>query len=334
MKPLDTLIVVVALALSANSAYASAPILYRHHWSVSADVHGTLRIDLDSQDVRMRVVPGDKVNVTVTIRGDADHKQELIKRYKPTVKRDGNDVVIRSPHQDHEWRWFSFNDDTSALIEVVLPPGMAVHFKVDSGDVSFDGPHDQAVINGRADSGDIGIRAASPMLDVTADSGDVRVTLSQPAKRVTLAADSGDVHFEGGANELKIKADSGDITAIGPTGNADLHADSGDIRVNGLSGSLRAEADSGDVEAEWRQLASDAQINVKADSGDVTLTLPGNARLRGEARTENGSLDSDFPGNYNKDRDRLTLSGSAAAVPVQIQTQSGDIDLRKGNSER
>ncbi|HET8551236.1 MAG TPA: DUF4097 family beta strand repeat-containing protein [Gammaproteobacteria bacterium] len=331
MKPLDTLIVLVALAMSTNTAYANAPILYRHHWSISADVHGTVRLDLDSQDVRMRVVPGDKVNVTFTIRSDADNnKQELIKRYKPTVKREGNDVVIASPHQDHEWHWFSFDHETSALVEVVLPPGMAVHFKTDSGDISFDGPNDQASITGRADSGDVTIRAASPTLNVAADSGDVRVILSQPGKRVTLAADSGDVHFKGGAKELKISADSGDITALGPTGSAHLQADSGDIRIKGLSGSLRAEADSGDVEAEWRQLASDAQITVRADSGDVTLTLPSDAQLRGEAGTENGSLDSDFAGSYDKDRDRLTLSGSAGAVPVQIKTESGDVELRKG----
>lgn len=329
MKLLDTLIVVVALAMTANNAYAGMPVLYRHHWSVSADSHGAVRLDLDSQDVRMRVVPGNTVDVTVTIRGDADDKQELIKRYKPTVKREGSDVVITSPHQDHEWHWFSFDHDTSALVEVTLPAGMAVHFQVDSGDFSFDGPNDKAPINGRADSGDITIRAASPMLNVAADSGDVHVSLSRPAKRVTLAADSGDIRFEGGATELKISADSGDITSRGPTGDADLRADSGDIRIQGLSGSLRAEADSGDVEALWRQLESDAHIDINADSGDVTVTLPAGAQLRGEASTEHGSLESDFTGHYNEDRDRLTFESQNGAVPLQIKTGSGDIQLRK-----
>lgn len=325
-----SMIILAALTMTSCAAWADSdlPVVYRHQWSLTASPNGGVRLDLDSQDIQMRVRPGKTVAVTVTVRGDADDRAKLIDRYVPTVRTQGQDVIIRSP-QNHARRWFSFNRRSRALVEVALPPGMKVDFKLDSGDFSFNGESDRAPLAGRADSGDIEVRSASRIIDLNADSGDVRVTLSQPAERAALSADSGDVRFAGGAKQLDIHADSGDIFASGQTGDATIDADSGDIRVMDLGGSLRANADSGDVTARWRRLPPNARIDIRTDSGDVSAALPADARLSGRVTTEGGSLDSDFAGRFNTKRTRLDLPGRQGAASVRIRTESGDVNLHK-----
>lgn len=75
MKSLDTLFILIALAVSANIASANGPILDRHPWSLSANAHGAITLNL--QGVQIRVAPGDEIEVAVTTHGDAEDKQRL-----------------------------------------------------------------------------------------------------------------------------------------------------------------------------------------------------------------------------------------------------------------
>lgn len=332
MRPTVTLFALAAFAATTGIACAddAPPVVYSHHWTLPANANGAVRLDLDTQDVQMRVIPGDTVKVAITIRGDADDKQDLIKRYKPTVKTDGNDVVVASPHHRHSWHWFS-SDHSHSLVEVELPAGMAVHFKIDTGDFNFEGGSDRAPIDGSADTGDLTIHSAAREVKLNTDTGDIRVALSQSADVVSIGADTGDIHLDGNVKRLKINTDTGDIAVTGTSGDADLVTDTGDIDVRGLHGSLKARTDTGDVTAIWQQVASNARIDIDSDSGDVTAILPARTQLKGIASTEGGSLDSDYAGDYNRNHNRLRLSGSAGAIPIHIETDGGDVDLRKGS---
>ncbi|HET6726087.1 MAG TPA: DUF4097 family beta strand repeat-containing protein [Gammaproteobacteria bacterium] len=330
MRPIIALFALTAFAVPAGIAYAddAPPVIYSHHWSLPGSANGAVRLDLDTQDVQMRVVPGHTVKVAITIRGDADDKQELIKRYEPTVKSEGNDIVIAAPHHRHSWHWF-FSDDSRALVEVALPAGMAVQFKTDTGDFNFDGASDRAPIDGHTDTGDLTIHSAAHRLRLNTDTGDIRVTLSEPAEAVSIGADTGDIHFNGNSRRLKIKTDTGDIAASGTFGDADLGTDTGDIDVRSLRGSLKARTDTGDVTARWEQVTPGTHLEVDSDSGDVTAILPADAHLAGIVSTEGGTLDSDFAGSFNRNHTRLRLSGSTGAVAVRIETDGGDVNLRK-----
>lgn len=320
----------LVLAASAGIAHADSPVIYSHQWSLPAHTDGAVRLELDTHDVRMHVVPGDVVKVSLTIRGDANDRQELIDRYKINVSAEGNDVVIASPYRDDDdWHWFSFGNDSGALVEVALPPAMAVHFKLDTGDFRFDGEADRAPISGRTDTGDVRVHAASRRLDLATDTGDVQVRLSQPAETVSIGVDTGDVRIDGGAKRLDINADTGSITASGLFGDAEIRTDTGDIDITGLEGSLKASTDTGDVSARWRQAAAGTRIEIVADSGDATVILPAGARLSGKVTTDGGTISSDFAGDFNEDRDVLALSGTSG-VPVDIRTDTGDVELRKG----
>ncbi|HET7370976.1 MAG TPA: DUF4097 family beta strand repeat-containing protein [Gammaproteobacteria bacterium] len=320
----------LVLTASAGIAHADSPVVYSHQWSLPAHTDGAVRLELDTHDVRMHVVPGDAVKVSLTIRGDADNRQELIDRYKINVSAEGNDVVIASPHRDDDDRhWFSFGNDSDALVEVALPPAMAVHFKLDTGDFRFDGEADRAPISGRTDTGDVTVHAAPQRLDLATDTGDVHVRLSQPAETVLIGVDTGDVRIEGDAKRLDVNADTGSISASGQFGDAEIRTDTGDIDITGLGGSLKASTDTGDVDARWRQVVAGARIEVVSDSGDATVTLPAGTRLSGKVVTDGGTISSDFAGDFNDDRDVLQLSGAAGATAVHIRTDSGDVELRK-----
>lgn len=319
------------LAPYAAQAGGRPPVLYQHQWTLPAPTHGAVRLDLDDQDVHMQVVPGDKVEVKVVIRGDADDKRDLVKRYKPVVETLGNDVVIHSKDNDGDWHWSFFGDESQALITVTLPKAVPVRFDLDSGDFTFKGGHDHASLAGNVDYSDVMIHASPRKLDLSTDSGDVRVTLESPAKRVEVKSDSGDVTFHGKARNITLNTDSGDARIVGRFDHATMKTDSGDIHAAGLTGTVRARTDSGDILAGWEQLEPGARIDMQAESGDISAVVPAHAKLRGVISTDGGSITSDFTGRYNKAHTHLELEGPVKAAQVQIDTESGDVELRKGD---
>lgn len=332
MKSIYPLLVLAALSMPASAAWAEGlpPLIYSHQQSLPAHPGGTIRLDLDSQDVSISVRSGDTVQIKITLRSDADAKQKLIERYVPTVETEGDDIVIRSPHRRESWHAFQFSGRTEANVEVALPPGLNVQFELDSGSFAFNGPGDRAGIRGGADSGDIAVRSAAQTLDLKADSGNVRVALDKPAQSVRIHTDSGEIRFHGDAQRLSLDADSGDIVAAGQIHDAELRDDSGDMRIVGLEGPLHAETDSGSIDARWHRLSAGASVHIRTDSGDVTATLPNDAGVTGVLATAGGTLRSDFAGQFNAKRTRLDLNGKRGAVPVRIETGSGDITLNKG----
>lgn len=332
MKRIYPLFLLAALSLAACAAWSDGlpPLIYSHQQSLPAHADGTIRFDLDSQDVSVQVRSGNTVQVKVTLRSDADDKRKLIERYVPVIETEGNDIVIRSPHLRENRRAFWFNNRTETSVEVALPPGMNVHFELDSGNFAFNGPGDRASITGSADSGDIAIRSAAQALELEADSGNARVTLDKPAQRVRIHTDSGEIRFHGDVQRLSLGTDSGDIVAAGRVQDAELKTDSGDMRIVGLEGSLRAKTDSGSIDAHWHRLSAGAAVHVRAGSGDVTVTLPADAAVTGVLATGSGELRTDFAGRFNTERTRLDLNGKPGAVPVRIETGSGDITLNEG----
>jgi hypothetical protein len=328
--------VLTAVGFYAEAAMAAPPIIYQKTQSLPAQSGGAVRLRLGSQDVAIRTHPQQTVKVTVTIRSNAnskDEKRKVIKRLVPTVGAQGKNVIIQSRHNDDNGGWFNFSGfgahNVNAKVAVVMPADMNVDFKLGSGDFAFDGASAHTKITGNAGSGDVRIHSASKQLDINTGSGDQHIKLAQSAGEADLQAGSGDITFSGGARRISIATGSGDIEASGQSKQARLEAGSGDVEISDLTGSLRAEIGSGDVTARWTKLGPQARISAEAGSGDVNLVLPVGANLRGMLEADSGDIDSDFPGASHNHGRRFELTGGQSAVPVHIQTGSGEIDLEK-----
>ncbi|MGH3858593.1 DUF4097 family beta strand repeat-containing protein [Actinokineospora sp.] len=154
--------------------------------------------------------------------------------------------------------------------DVVVPEGVTVRGKIESGDVEIEGAES---VNVSAGSGDVTVRKVSGKVTVAADSG--RVELVDIGDNVAVDVSSGSVKAVGLGGSADIGTSSGSIeVALVEVGNVRARADSGQIQVAVPQGRYRVEAvvDSGDLD---NGIGSDVEaansVDIQADSGDVSI---------------------------------------------------------------
>ncbi len=169
-------------------------------------------------------------------------------------------------------------------------------------------------------------------LEVHTDSGSI--TSSGVSRQMTLTTDSGNITTDGGSGQVTLTTDSGSITASNISGRMTLKTDSGNITATNASASKSAifHADSGSITYEG-SLAPNGTYDFRTDSGNVSLTLPGDAAFQVQASTDSGSIDSAFSGvNVLSGDSGAQASGSTGSAPfahITIQTDSGSIHLHR-----
>lgn len=171
-------------------------------------------------------------------------------------------------------------------------------------------------------------------LDVQTGSGDI--TAQGITGGVFLTTSSGDITMNGDSGRIGVTTSSGDIEASNISGQIGMATSSGDITVTNASASDRStfQASSGDITYRG-SLAPDGDYTFSASSGDIDLTLPGNAAFQVVlATTDSGDIDSDFSGvNIARRSSGATANGTVGSAPyarISLQTSSGDIHIRQG----
>jgi len=123
----------------------------------------------------------------------------------------------------------------STDLDVVLPPGVALDLRTDTGDVVASGT---AAVTARTDTGNITLTApGSPSVDVRTAAGEVTVTGAGAGARVQARADVGRLRLAlaQAPSAVQARTDTGDITVTVPPGTS-YHVvattDTGDARIS------------------------------------------------------------------------------------------------------
>ena len=82
--------------------------------------------------------------------------------------------------------------------------------------------------------------------------------------------------------------------------------------------------------ASWSSVPRGEKIRIRTSSGDVTLRLPGDTSVTGEARTRSGSLRSSFAGVEERREKTIRFAAAVGGVELDVSTASGDIVIRHG----
>ncbi len=88
---------------------------------------------------------------------------------------------------------------------------------------------------------------------------------------------------------------NGDVRVRDVDGELNVSTVNGSVEVRGIRKSISAQTVNGKVDAVAQALPSDAEVSIQTVNGDVTLTLPPDARFEFEASTMNGRIASTFP---------------------------------------
>lgn len=202
--------------------------------------------------------------------------------------------------------------------EVTVPVGARVITNAVSGDIQVTGT--KGDVEAHAVSGDIEVRDAAGRIVLESVSGDV--TGEMLNGDVSAEAVSGDISLERVNGELTVETVSGEISL--PAVRSKF------VRVESVSGTIEY---SGSFDAGGR-------YEFHAHSGDLRLTLPGNAGARISIETFSGGIESVFPitlqpGARSRGTKRMEFSlGSAgdSGARVIAETFSGDIYLERAGS--
>jgi DUF4097 and DUF4098 domain-containing protein YvlB len=188
---------------------------------------------------------------------------------------------------------------------------------------------DQAAVEIKSVSGDVGVAALGGKAKIDSVSGDVTL---------------------GGAAGAEIKIVSGDLKIGSIAGDVFIKAVSGDIEVTKIKGSVEADAVSGDIDlldvadaqtVDIKTVSGDVtyvggikaggRYELKTHSGDVRMTIPADAAFDFEANTFSGAIDTDFEitvsGKISPREIRGTVGKGGATIA--LKSFSGNVDLKK-----
>lgn len=136
-------------------------------------------------------------------------------------------------------------------------------------------------------------------------------------------------------SDLEIKTDAGSITITGVHGQMNCASDAGVIRVKDamLRGDSRLKTDAGTVTFDG-SLDLHGSYSMTTDAGNVSVALPAQSSFKLDARTDVGSIHSDFPIPITRDFPGAKARGEVGFPPyptLKLRTDVGSINVRESS---
>ncbi|NII11416.1 DUF4097 family beta strand repeat-containing protein [Oleiagrimonas sp. C23AA] len=225
-----------------------------------AGIH-TVRFDIGSDDVNVN--GGKGANMAVRGRACAS-SQKALDSLHLTHHREGDTLVLRTQHDQHQWSLFH-NAYAYYKLSVSLPASMHVTLDAGSGDL---GVHGVASVDGQVGSGDVKVSAVAGAVKMSTGSGDLQ--MDDIGSLNITSVGSGDVRVRGVSGDANVGSiGSGDMHLVRVDGSVQVRGmGSGDLTVRGVKHDVHVgHMGSGDVEVD------DIGGNFRLDSqgsGDVT----------------------------------------------------------------
>ena len=274
----------------------------------------------------------------------------------------GDQILVRT-NQDHN----PTNGKISEDLEVTLPKRMSVEAHGSYGDyeigeldggVDLHGSHSDVRLNrigGNAhvetEHSDL-VRAVDLKGTLYLEGKGSDIELENIAGQVTINGSfSGSLsfknlaqplHFESPNTDLQVAAlpgeitmDLGELNGNNLTGPVHLVTKSKDVKIEGFTDSMELETERGDIDLQPEHLPL-AKIEARSQTGEIDLTIPGNATFQLAASTDHGEAVNDFGPPIQKETDghAASLKGSVGQGPsIHLVTGRGTVSVRKAGAD-
>jgi DUF4097 and DUF4098 domain-containing protein YvlB len=159
----------------------------------------------------------------------------------------------------------------SVTYEIKAPAGVAVHGRLNSGDIRLDGV---GATDLEVTSGDLAVLNGAGPIQLRASSGDIKVLDAKGT--VKAQTTSGDIQALNAAGAVDVRLSSGDATVVLATpASVTAKSTSGDINVTVPSGSYKVGAVTGAGDVDLHGMVSNPGakdvLDVQTGSGDVNI---------------------------------------------------------------
>ncbi len=188
---------------------------------------------------------------------------------------------------------------------------------------------EQAAVEIKSVSGDIGIAALGGQAKIKSVSGNVDLGGAAGAE-VELV--SGDLTMAKIAGDAHVNAVSGNIDVTGIKGSVDVKTVSGEVKLLDVADAqtVRGETVSGNI-TYVGAIKAGGRYEIKAHSGDVRVTIPAGSSFDLEANTFSGDIDSDFEITVSGKISPKEIHGTVGkgGATIILKSFSGNVDLKK-----
>jgi hypothetical protein len=209
---------------------------------------------------------------------------------------------------------------------IETPADTQVIARSSSGNVDISGLSDP--VNVTAGSGRVRLDQIKDSVNITSSSGDIRASRIEGSVSFTTSSGSGvfsEIH-----EDVRGGTGSGSIEIDRALGRVNVHTGSGRVRVNGAVDDVRAGTGSGSIEIRGNP-TSDSFWDLGTASGEISLTVPGNAGFALSARTSSGSFKVEMPISIEEQsRKALRAQVGDGHAHVNLETKSGNIRIQQG----
>lgn len=318
MRRLSTLALSLLLTIP---LFASEDVI-RKGFNVSEG--GTLRLDASIGSIKI-VSGGSGVAVEITRKARGRAGEERMREHKISVSQQGNDVVIESENDDHDWGFFDWGGNYDVQWNVRVPSHYNVAVKTSGGSI------DLADIGGTVDA-----RTSGGSIKTGKLSGDAQLKTSGGSIRVAGASAELEAHTSGGSIDIgdaigrvEAKTSGGSITLARVGGNVVARTSGGGIRIEDAGGTVDASTSGGSITASLsRPLSNDSKLSTSG--GGITVALAQNMKLELDARASGGGVTSDVPITVRGKQDDDSLQGqiNGGGPKLTLRTSGGGIRVK------
>lgn len=125
---------------------------------------------------------------------------------------------------------------------------------------------------------------------------------------------------------------NGSVEVTGVTGGLRASTTNGSVEVTDAAGAVEASTVNGGIRARYRVVDPEGRHSFSTTNGSISVSVGQGAGGRIEARTVNGSIESDLPLESTSRATRRRLEGrlGKGSGSLQMSTVNGSIHLRKG----
>ncbi len=284
---------------------------------------GTLRLDAEIGSIKI-VSGGTGVAVEIVRKAKGRDGEERMRDHRITFEQQGNDVVIESDRDDHDWGFFN-RGEYDVQWNIRVPARYNLDVRTSGGSI------DLANIGGSVDA-----RTSGGSIKTGTLAGRATLKTSGGSIKVGGAAAELEAHTSGGSIEIgdttgrvDAKTSGGSITLARVGGDVHAHTSGGGIRIEDAGGTIDASTSGGSITARLsRQLSGDSRLSTSG--GGVSVSLANGVKLDLDAHASGGGVSSDVPitvrgtqdddslrGQINGGGPKLTLRSSGGGIRVK-----------------
>ena len=288
---------------------------------------GKLTLNVDRGSVHVTTSDSDKVDVKVTRelrQGSAAEAKKVFEQHKIEMSSSDNEVKIEA---ENPQKRFGFNNPFNRLhvdYQIAIPSKFDIDLKTAGGNIDVADLEGKAVV--QTSGGNLSLGNIKGTLKAHTSGGHIALTKSEGDADVNTSG--GDLRLGEIDGNVVAHTSGGQIILEKTKGSVKASTSGGNIRVKDAYGPVNAHTSGGNVSAQLNAQPT-ANCSLTTSGGNVEVLLASNLALDVNARTSGGRVNSDFPGDLNKERTRLTAKLNGGGTTLALETSGGNVNIKK-----